>query len=68
MLIEFLAEVECRLCLQVVAKATGYWVSRPSSQQCRWCSTCTADNTDLVYKVVLHTKMSRQKIKFAQCS
>jgi len=25
--------VECRLRVQVVAKATGYWVGQPSSQQ-----------------------------------
>jgi len=27
--------MECKQCLQVVTKATGYWVDQPSSQQRR---------------------------------
>jgi len=45
--------LECIPCLQVVAKATGYWDGRPSFRQRKWCSTHTVDNTDLVDELVL---------------
>jgi len=35
MLKKILAKMERRQCLEVVTKATGYWVGQPSSQQRR---------------------------------
>jgi len=34
----------------------------------RRCSAHTADSIDLLYELVLHTKMSRQKITFTHCT
>jgi len=47
-------------------RVTGLVDHRPSSS--RWCSSCTADSIDLVYEVVLHTKMSRQEAIFTHCT
>jgi len=50
----FQQRLERRPCLKLVAKAADCWASWPSSQQHRQCSTCTADNIDLVYELLSH--------------
>ena len=40
----------------------GYWVGQPSSWQQQMMHCPQADNINLVYEPMLHTKISRQEI------